>query len=54
MLHHPEQATQAHAEEQDDRPDHDDDYQAGVNWMTDELHVREDAAVVYLTGERIG
>ena len=45
---------QAHAEEQDDRPDHDDDYQAGSNRMTYELEIREDASVVYLTGERVG
>ena len=36
----------------DDRPDHDDDYQAGSNWMTYELQIGEEASVVYLTGER--
>ena len=45
---------QAHAQEQEDRPDHNNDYQAGANWMTGDLQVREDAPLVYLTGERIG
>jgi hypothetical protein len=43
---------QTHAEEQDDRPGHDHDHQAGADWMTGELQVREDAPVVYLSGER--
>ena len=44
---------QAHAEEQDDRPGHDHDHQAGADSMTGELQVREDAAVVYC-GQRAG
>jgi hypothetical protein len=44
----------AHAEEQNDRPDHNNDDQAGANWVTDELKVCEDTPVVYLTGERVG
>ena len=38
---------------QDDRPGHDDNHQAGADWMTGELHVCEYAPVVYLSGERV-
>ena len=45
-------ANRPNTEEQDDRPGHDHDHQAGADWMTGELQVREDAPVVYLSGER--
>jgi hypothetical protein len=45
-------ANRPNAEEQDHRPGHDHDHQAGADWMTGELQVREDAPVGYLSCER--